>query len=149
MKQNGWVLGALLGLLLVGCGGTSTSKSAADVVDQLKAQGIPIGQSVIYTAETDPNHQLGRPNGYASKVNFNDTRLKFSENFDTDSGGSIEVYPSSSGASERKKYIDGIGKALPGLTEYSYLKGSILLRVSHVLTPDQAKEYEGALKKIK
>jgi hypothetical protein len=149
---------AAAALFLAACGGSGTplpapgtsgkTLSAQQVLDQLKAQGVPIGASVVYTAETDVNHQLGRPNGYVAKANFNDTRLKPADDFSTDAGGSVEIFSNSDGATARKKYIDDIGKALPMLSEYSYINGGILLRVSSTLTPAQAAEYEAALKKV-
>ena len=31
--------------------------------------------SLVFTAENDPNHLLGRPNGYTSKASFTDSRI--------------------------------------------------------------------------
>lgn len=141
--------------LLVACGGSSDksqslgqaqSSSASQIVEKLKARGIPIGESVSYTAETDINHLLGRPNQYLSKVNFHDTRLKKTENFDTSSGGSVEVFTSADDAQRRAKYIESLGKGMPMLVEYSFTNGVVLLRVSKELSPDQAREYERAFK---
>jgi hypothetical protein len=107
--------------------------------------------TVVFTAETDPNHLLGRPNGYSSKASFGDSRIKDSEVKDdrtgsVDQGGSVEVYPDEAGAAARKKFIDDTMKATPVLgTEYSYLDGPVLLRLSQALTPAQAQEYQAAL----
>ena len=50
----------------------------------------------------------------------------------------------------RAAYIESIEKALPMLgTEYDYLNGPVLLRVSQDLTPTQAKGYQRALAKLK
>ena len=51
-------------------------KTAEDVVNALKNGGLPIGETEVYDATTDPNHQIGRPNGYTSKANFSDTRFE-------------------------------------------------------------------------
>jgi hypothetical protein len=59
---------------------------------------------------------------------------------------SVEVYPDEAGAAARKKFIDDTMKATPILgTEYSYLDGPVLLRLSQQLTPAQAQEYQAAL----
>ena len=106
---------------------------------------------VVYTAGNDPNHLLGRPNGYTSKASFTDSRIKASSIKDTssgsvDRGGSVEVYPDQAGAAARKKYIDDTMKAAPILgTEYLYIDGPVLLRLSQLLTPDQAAQYQTAL----
>jgi hypothetical protein len=41
-----------------------------------------------------------------------------------------------------------LGKSAPLFAEYDYANGPILVRVSKLLTPDQAKEYEAATKTI-
>jgi hypothetical protein len=38
-------------------------RDAAEVLRRLQRLGLPIGGSVAFTAETDPNNLLGRPNG--------------------------------------------------------------------------------------
>lgn len=143
---------AALSIALVACGGgdkTTSDKpaqsSANQVIEKLKSRGLPIGEIENYTADNDPNHLLGRPNQYLSKVNFHDTRLKRSEDFDTSAGGSIEVFASEDDAQRRAKYIEGLGKASPMFVEYGFTNGVVLLRVSKDLSPDQAREYRLAL----
>jgi hypothetical protein len=117
---------------------------------KLKAAGLPIGATGVVTAADDPNHLLGRPNGYTSKVYWTDTRVDPTKLYPssvggTDPGGAIESYPDVAGAQARKDYIGAIAKASPALAnEYDYLAGSSLIRVSSLLTPDQAKQYEAA-----
>jgi hypothetical protein len=122
----------------------ATKVTADGLLAQLKAAGLPIGETVVYTAETDLNNLLGRPNGYEGKVNFHDNRLQSNPNFDTEGGGSLELFADADGAKARKSYIDNIGKSLPALVEYSFVNGRALLRLSKQLTPDQAKLYAGA-----
>lgn len=126
-------------------------RTAEQVVADLAAGVSTAKPTVVYTAESDPNRLLGRPNGYISKASFADTRIKASEVKDdeagsVDRGGSVEVYADEAGAAARKKYIDDTMKAAPILgSEYSYVTGPVLLRVSQQLTPEQAAEYERAL----
>lgn len=123
------------------------ARSAADVLSQLKSKGLPVGQSVTYTAETDVNNLLGRPGQYTSKVNFQDTRLApQSTNFDVGDGGSIEVFANAEDARRRRDYVEAISKSASFLVEYQYLEGLVLLRLSRRLTPDQAAAYQTALK---
>ena len=119
--------------------------TAASVLSALKDAGLPIGEHIEYSAETDPNEQLGRPGGYTSKVNFHDTRLEQSDDFDTDSGGSIEVFTSEADAKRRYDYVDGITRGNALLNEYHWLNKTAFLRVSKKLTPDQADAYKKAL----
>jgi hypothetical protein len=127
------------------------TRTAEQVVADLTAKVSTAGASVVFTADNDPNHLLGRPNGYTSKASFTDSRIKASSIKDSrsgsvDQGGSVEVYPDEAGAAARKKYIDDAMKATPMLgTEYSYVDGPVLLRLSQILTPAQAAQYQAAL----
>lgn len=138
-------------MLLVGCSNSETSEvslTSSEYIDKLKTSGQPIGVVVNYTADTDPNELLGRPNQYTSKTNFADTTLEQSDSNDP-IGGSVEVFESKSDAEKRKKYIDSIGKEMPQVVEYSYINGTALLRLDKSLTPEQAKKYEDAFMAIK
>lgn len=125
--------------------------TATSAVEKLKAAGLPISKVIVYTAKNDPNHLLGRPGGYDSKVAFWDSRLKGPDVADYDEGdvtrgGSTEVYASAAGAKARKRYIQECLKEYPMLgTEYDYVVGGVLLRLSQLLTPEQAKAYAAAL----
>lgn len=140
---------AVLAVLVatVGCGAPSKPLTASAVVADLKSRGVPIGESVDLTAESDANNLLGRPNGYLSKTTFIDGRLARAETekLSADDGGTVEVFSDADGARRRKAYIDALGKGAPVFGEYNYLRGPVLVRVSRRLTPDQARTYEAAL----
>jgi hypothetical protein len=154
----------ILGAAALGaCGGATTAPTAspaassappltaAGLVAQYKAGGMPVSKVIVYSAATDPNDLLGRPNGYLSKAAFTDTRLKASEvasysKGDVARGGSVEVFSDAASAKARMKYIQATLKAAPMLgTEYDYLLGAALVRVSGLLTPSQAVLYQTAL----
>ncbi|MFF7600445.1 hypothetical protein [Streptomyces mirabilis] len=101
------------------------------------------------TAESDPNHLLGRPNEYTSKVTFSDSwvsavQVTGADPGDVERGGAIEAFANPADAKARAAYIRGVAKSLPALAEYDYVHGSVLVRVSHYLTPKQAAQYESA-----
>ncbi|MEV6027562.1 hypothetical protein [Streptomyces sp. NPDC052036] len=101
------------------------------------------------TADNDPNHLLGRPNQYTSKITFDETRISASDvsgtdKGDVDRGGSIEVFGNPADAQARAKYIQSVTKSMPMLAEYDYVHGTVLVRVSHYLTPKQAADYKNA-----
>ncbi|WP_234537433.1 hypothetical protein [Streptomyces shenzhenensis] len=101
------------------------------------------------TADNDPNHLLGRPNQYTSKITFDDTRISAddvsgTDKGDVDRGGAIEVFGSPADAQARAKYILSVTKSLPMLSEYDYVHGAAVVRVSHYLTPKQAADYKSA-----
>lgn len=126
---------------------TSTSDGLVAV---LKAAGLPVAETTVYTVETDPNHLLGRPNQYTGKASWHDTRLPAPTNaqkVEVSDGGGVEIWPDAASAQTRADYIANIGKNLPALVEYDYVLGKVLLRVSKDLTPDQASAYKAALQK--
>jgi hypothetical protein len=41
---------------------------ASALAARLKAAGLPVTHLIVYTAITDPNHEMGRQGGYTSKV---------------------------------------------------------------------------------
>jgi hypothetical protein len=156
-------------LALVGCGTSASSKppashgadqtsstssapslTAAEVVAELRAHGLPVKGIVVYNATTDPNHLLGRPSGYTSKAAWLDSRIKPSQASDSsagsvDLGGSVEVYPTPAGAEARGKYIATIAAHVGFASEYDYVHGGELLRLSTVLTPAQAQQYAAVI----
>ena len=124
----------------------------ADQVVATLTSKIPTVKLVkTYTADNDPNHLLGRPNGYISKSAFADSRIP-EDQLDgvapdgTNRGGSVEVFPDGVGAKARADYIQAFAKSLPAAAEYDYLAGAVLVRVSRLLTLDQAKGFEAVVK---
>ena len=142
----------LLLVFVAACGGSSSPGiEPADVLAMLKQQGLPIGSSLAYTAETDRNNLLGKPGQYIAKITFADTRLvpASGDEFDVYNGGSIEFFASEDDARNRAASLTAVTSSISVLAEYSYVEGKRLLRISTRLTPDQAKQYETAFKSLK
>ncbi|WP_238918525.1 hypothetical protein [Clostridium sp. YIM B02555] len=130
------LLCSLMMFVLIGCGGSAKKLTAEEYGNKLKESGVAIENVEVTTAENDKNQLLGRPNQYTSKINF--------------TNGSIEVFANKEDAKNRKEYIDGIGKKMPLVAEYSYINDAgVLLRLDKKLTPDDAKKYEDTFMKIK
>jgi len=147
MRSLRYLLVATLGVLSCASSAASAPPTALTVTSGLKAGGLPIGRVVVYTAASDPNHLLGRPSFYTSKVVFYDTRISASERRGGISvGGSVEVFASKADAVSRYAFLSA--NSGPLFTEYHYLDGVVLLRISSVLTPAQAASYEAVLKRI-
>jgi hypothetical protein len=132
-------------LFLCGCQKTLT---ATEVTQAFTDANLPITNITTLTVDNDPNELLGRPNQYIEKVFFADTRLKDEGLTGADLGGTIEVFKNSSDMQKRKKYVDTVTQSASMFAEYSYGNGVLLLRLSHRLTPDQAKEYEDVFMKL-
>lgn len=132
-------------LALAGCGGnTPVAQTAPEPATKVAgdiANAMALGAVTVWTAETDPNHLLGRPGGYTSAATIVDKRISCTET-STSCGATIEMYPTADEALARSEYIQGIlgNGGLLG-TEYHYFSGPALLRVTGELTPDQAKVY--------
>lgn len=128
----------------------STPLTASTAFTKLSAKVGTAKLSGVVTAANDGNHLLGRPGQYTSKVDFTDSRIaaadvKYTKPGDVERGGSIEVFGSSSDATARAKYIQAVTKSMPMLAEYDYVHGTVLVRVSHYLTPPQAGQYKTAV----
>lgn len=154
------LIAALLAVISCASGGPGPSSpgvpaatarlTAEQVVTELAKRIPTVRPGVVFTAETDPNRLLGRPNGYRSKASFTDTRIPAEEvagNSEgvVERGGSVEVFADEQGAQRRMQFIQNIASGLPAAVEYDYTSGPVLLRVSRSLTPAQAAEYQKAL----
>ena len=128
--------------------------NASQILEKLKADGLPIGDIQVYDEDSDPNGLLGRPDEYISKAAFLDTRVKdpygdgyIDGEIDIDMGGTVETFNTAADAQAREKYIrtvtstSGIGKM------YMYTFCNVVLRVGYDLKPSQAEEYEKVLTK--
>ncbi|MGW1811201.1 hypothetical protein [Streptomyces sp. NPDC002078] len=88
------------------------------------------------TADNDPNHLLGRPGQYTSKVTFPDSRVKAADAEgakpgDVDRGGAVEVFADPADAATRAQYLQAVTKSMPALAEYDFVHATVLVRVSH------------------
>jgi hypothetical protein len=127
--------------------------TAEQVVTELVKRIPTVKPGAVFTAETDPNRLLGRPNGYRSKASFTDTRIPAEDVTGTsegavERGGSVEVFADEQGAQRRMQFIQNIASGFPAAVEYNYTSGPVLLRVARSLTPVQAAEYQKALAEI-
>ena len=128
-----------------------TGQSADQIVQGLKAHGLPIGGTFTYNAANDFNKLLGRPGQYTGKTEFRDTRVATTlhgADINVHAGGSVEVFASIVDAQHRFTYVQTLAKSSSLFVEYDYLDGVAILRVSSDLTPDQAAAYEVAFKAV-
>lgn len=128
----------------------SADPTAEQIVTGL-AERIPtVTPGVVFTAETDPDHLLGRAGGYLSKAAFLDSRIDPATTTGSDGGiqrgGLVEVFAHDQDAAQRMEYLKELGP--PYGEEYNYVSGPVLLRVANALTPWQASEYATALTEI-
>lgn len=128
---------------------TAAPTPAADataIAQDLKNNIGSIQKIVTVTEDNDPNDKIGRPNGYVSAAVIYDSGADCGEDLGVDCGATVEVWPSADDAKARSDYIQGILKDAPILgSEYNYLEGAALLRVTGGIKPTVAKEYQDAL----
>ncbi|MEU1800885.1 hypothetical protein [Streptomyces sp. NPDC019937] len=158
---------ALTALIVLATAGCSSSNSAADpkparatprvdAASALKAISATVStakQNSTITAASDPNHLLGRPGQYTSKVTFADSRVSKADAAgfkagDVELGGAIEAFANSADAAARAEYIRSVTKSSSALAEYDYVHGAVVVRVSRFLTPTQAGQYKTAAAKL-
>ena len=130
---------------------TPKEYTAQDVIDVLKKEGLNIDKVVKYDEKTDTNELLGRPGQYIAKSNFSVKELETNDDSDIDvsEGGSVEIFANAKDAKARYDYISEVSKGMSILSEYDYLNGKILLRLSNSILPSKAKEYEKAFNSLK
>ncbi len=130
-----------------GCFDTTTAEA---IVQGLIAQGIPIGDRIAYTPETDPNEMMGRPGGYTSKTNFLDTRLSPKrQDFWVEDGGSVEVFSSVEDREQRERELRAAFEVNPlERPDVMFASGPVLIRVSARLLIPDSDAYGLALEQI-
>ena len=133
-------------------GNSSTGEAvgAETILLALQDSGLPITDSATVTEANDANNLIGRPGQYVSKVAFADSRIGSPIDHArpvNDAGGSIEVFASAADAQTRSDYIQQTLQDLGPVagTEYHYLSGTALVRVTGELPPSAAEEYESAV----
>lgn len=123
--------------------------TAEQVVMKMQEAGLPIDHVIVYDVQTDVNKLMGRPNQYISKINFADTRLEQHDIDNNPNGGTIETFNNTSDLNRRKDHNEKVMKQYPVFTEYLFVNGNYILRLSKDLTKDQADEYKKAFMDIK
>ncbi|MCK9893733.1 hypothetical protein [Frankia sp. AgB32] len=133
--------------------GGLTALTAQQVAGRLAETGLPLHPTVVYTAATDPDHLLGTVGGYWSRLAFSDSRVGANEVAGApagaiERGGAVEVWPDATSAQRRARSLLTVTEQNPLVTEYVYTRGTVVLRVSLVLTEQQAAGYRTGLASI-
>jgi hypothetical protein len=123
---------------------TPKAPTAAAVAAALSTKIPEISKTVQITADNDSNNLIGRPGKYTDAATLYDSRVSCTS-LGVDCGATIEVWPTTSDAQARSDYIQGALKAAPALgTEYDYVNGTLLLRVTGIIKPADAAIYQEA-----
>lgn len=123
---------------------TTESADATEVAEELKSTSSTAEKVVTVTEENDPNDLIGRPNGYDSAAILYDSEVSCDE-LGSECGVVVEVFSDENAARARGEYIQGILSEAPALgSEWDYVKGSVVLRVSGELKPTSNTKYAEA-----
>ncbi|MFC9331901.1 hypothetical protein [Kitasatospora sp. NPDC057015] len=138
--------------------GTAAPVRDAAAVTQQLVRTIPsVKPTVTYDGTSDPNGKIGRPHQYVSKTAFDDTRVSGLPKAKEDEspgrrdsisyGGTVEVFASAEDAKAWADYVDQAQQTTGGLRapDYIFRNGAVVVRVSHLLTADQASAYGRAI----
>ncbi len=119
--------------------------TAEAVLEAMQARKLQIGENASYSETNDPDHLLGQPHQYTSRVNFADIRIRplTTEYIYVRDGGSIEAFASEDDARARH---EAVAAADPG--PRTYIEGALVLRITDALTDEQAAEYERAFRAV-
>ncbi len=112
----------------------------AGIILLFEKTGLPVEDIVYYDEITDPNGQLGRPNCYVGKANFNHPDC------DEDIPCTIEIFTNQKDLDDREAYILSVFDTYPLVRQYMYSEGFALLRLPYDVLPSQASEYEKIFK---
>lgn len=132
-----------LSFLLVSCQSALVESriEPGELRSAITASELPVRDVVEFTAETDPNDQIGRPNGYIAKFSWTDER---EPNFQC----TVEFFSSVEDLDLRKRHLEQVHAAMPLTRQYVFIRKNAILRVPLKLTPDQASRYEAILKAL-
>jgi hypothetical protein len=142
----GLIAAALL-VTLTACGGGADADEATDAAVKLEGGVSSIAKAVEITEENDPNDLIGRPGSYQSATVFYDSRIECDDDavVDVSCGAKVEVFDGNTAAEKRRDFLEVVVENMGGLvSEYDYLDGNVLLRVSGKLKPSEAEEYADA-----
>jgi hypothetical protein len=149
------ILTAIAILALAGCGTSNVASkakatappkplTATQAATALQAKVPDVTKVVTITENNDPNNMIGRPNGYVSAAVMVDKTLPACDStaFGVDCGATVEVWPTVADATTRGKYIHAVlSGGGPLGSEWDFVKGDTVLRVSGNLKPSQAGIY--------
>lgn len=130
---------------LCACGGESAPDpkdyTPSDIISALGDAGCSVGEITVYDENTDPNGNLGRPNQYTGKADFDIPGI------DTMNPATVESFATKDDCQARYDYLDqftGADLGAFGLNQYMYKSDYAILRIPFEVSPADATAYESA-----
>ena len=133
--------------LISGCQSDSTGNvvvkqeklKVSEVVKAFKEAKLPLRELEFFTAVSDPQKLLGKPNQYTEKASWRTTEKIVH---------AVEGFASENDLQARKTAIEAAAKSATSSAEYVYAHKNILLRIHHEMIPETAAKFEQALKSL-
>lgn len=125
---------------------TTTAPNVDRLSEALRGAGAT--NLVAYTPETDPNRLQGRPGAYTDLVAFDLPGRDATGAPSIARGGDVEIFADPADLARRVQYLDSVIAKLPTLTEYHFVHGLILVRITGALTPDAANKVRDAVQAL-
>lgn len=123
----------------------SPAFTAQNAAESIRSAIPEVIETIALTEDNDANHLIGRPNGYVTATVLVDSRAQCaSDRPGVDCGATIEQWPAAEAAQRRAEYIQRIGQHLPMTSEWTTVKGNLVLRVAGKLKPSAAEAYKAA-----
>lgn len=131
---------------------TTEAAAPANALDVASALQVEVPTIIAITEVTeinDSNGLIGRPGQYTSAAWITDSAADQAQT-GIDGGAVVEVFANPEDAQARSDYIQSVLQGAGGVlgTEYHYMDGMVLLRVSGVLMPSQAAVYQAAFDEL-
>ena len=144
-------LGAVMCLAFTSCGGTKYEElpDSEALLNDVKSVDENIGRIEAFDEKTDPNENLGRPNQYISKADFEDLRVE--QIGDYLCGGTVETFEDEKDCDDRLEYLRSFqdpSMGAFGLNDYIFKYDKVIFRLSYDLTTDEAKAFHEQLDKV-
>lgn len=115
--------------------------AADEICSALLKDGMPVRTFYRYTADSDPDGLLGKPNGYTSRADFEDS----------ESGelrGIVEVFPDNASATLRLTSLATLDKSGDTASEQRYRYDNVLLRLPAAFSAEKCLAYEESLRRV-
>lgn len=137
----------LFALAFSGCQSSANQQQAAkpqtlklnDVIKAFKAENLPLGQLEFFSAKSDPQQLLGKPNQYTEKAIWKTTEKIVH---------TVEAFASEADLQARKTAVEAAAQSGAQPKEYVYAHKNILLRLHQEMLPGTAERFAWELKSL-
>jgi hypothetical protein len=112
-----------------------------DVYQMFVEAGLPVGDYVEHTEETDPDNMMNKPGYYIAKLQFAITTID-QTGLELPRGGYVEIFKTNEDAKNLKNYLEELWSYIPATAGMAEIVNSvILIRTVNEITASEAQKY--------